>query len=257
MDGMKVSPYTPTQAARLREIGQYLRQVREEKNLTLADVAARTHIQTRMLRALEEGDVHQLPEPVYVRGFLRQYAQLLQIQDLDLSPLEPVMTVTPLPTSRPPSGPALRPWHLYLTYFLLILGAIGLLSYLLRPTPPSPTSPDSTPQTTEPSPQAPTSPSPVAASPSPAGELRVQVELTGQSWLQVVADGQVVFEGILSGGMTQTWTARETLVLAAGNAGEVQVRINDGPAQPLGAKGEVKEVKLTVDNPTLTPQPVR
>jgi hypothetical protein len=84
----------------------------------------------------------------------------------------------------------------------------------------------------------------------------VHVELTGQSWLQVVADGQVVFEGILNPGATETWTAKQTLVLAAGNAGEVRVRVNEGAPQPLGKPGEVKEVTLTLDNPTLpTPTP--
>ncbi|MCS6783162.1 MAG: DUF4115 domain-containing protein [Gloeomargarita sp. SKYBB_i_bin120] len=259
---MKVSLYTPAQAARLREIGQYLRQVREDKHLSLADVSAHTHIQTRMLRALEEGDVQELPEPVYVRGFLRQYARLLQVEDLDLSILDTGMPVTPLPASSSPSGPSLRPWHLYLTYFALILGAIGLLSYLLRPTPKPQASLSPAPETParpKPSPQMPVSPSPVAVTPSPApaSAIQVQVEMTGQSWLQVVADGQVVFEGILSAGATQRWTARETLVLAAGNAGEVQVRINDGPPQPLGEKGEVKEVKLTAQNPRLSPQPLQ
>lgn len=265
---MTVSTYNPTQVARLREIGQYLRQVREEKNLSLADVAAHTHIQPRLLKALEEGDVQELPELVYVRGFIRQYANLLQLTDLDLSDLDTVTPLTPAPTVRSQGGLSLRPWHLYVTYFALILGAIGLLSYLLRPTPQPQASPSPAPETTsqppaspQPSPQTTVSVSPspaaVAPSPAPVSGLQVQVELTGQSWLQVVADGQVVFEGILSAGATQSWTARETLVLAAGNAGEVQVRINDGPPQPLGEKGEVKEVKLTAQNPRLSPQPVQ
>jgi cytoskeletal protein RodZ len=244
---MSVNTYTADQVARLREIGQYLRQVREEQRLSLEEIAARTRIQTRLLRAIEEGQVRELPEPVYVQGFLRQYAGVLQLADLDLRGLDLVPPVTPTPTVRPQTASPLRPFHLYITYLALILGAIAVLSYLLRPSPtPVPTpAPTSVPQA---------SPPPV----TPArADVRVQVELTAQSWLQVVVDGQVVFEGILPPGAKETWTAQKTLVLAAGNAGAVQVRVNDNPPQPLGAPGEVKEVTLTPDQPTLlrsTPQ---
>lgn len=54
--------------------GAYLRKRREEKGLTLQDVAERTKIQLRYLEAIEAGDFHSLPGPAYVRGFLRLYA---------------------------------------------------------------------------------------------------------------------------------------------------------------------------------------
>ncbi len=250
---MTVSTYNATQVARLRELGQYLRQVREQRQLSLEDVSARTRIQTRLLRALEEGQVAELPEPIYVQGFLRQYATLLELGELDLTELDLAPPAAKPPTPRGAAGAGtLRPFHLYLTYFALILGAIGVLSYVLRPSSNSPTAEPS------PSPVEQVSPSPVAVAPSPvrpavapASELRVQVELMGQSWLQVVADGKVVFEGILNQGATDTWTAKQSLVLAAGSAGDVQVRINGGAPQPLGQPGEVKEVTLTPANPTL------
>ncbi|MEN9217069.1 MAG: DUF4115 domain-containing protein [Gloeomargarita sp. HHBFW_bins_162] len=251
---MTVSAYSATQVARLRDIGQYLRQVREQRQLSLEDISVRTRIQIRLLRALEEGQVAELPEPIYVQGFLRQYANVLELGELDLSELDLAHAVTKPPTARASSGEGtLRPFHLYITYFALILGAIGVLSYILR----SPSSP-----TPEPSPTVAVSPAPsppVAASPPPSpavAEVRVQVELTGQSWLQVVADGKVVFEGILNRGATNSWTAQKNLVLAAGNAGDVQVRVNGGAPQPLGQPGEVREVTLTPDNPTL-PTPSR
>jgi cytoskeletal protein RodZ len=257
---MPVSAYNATQVERLREIGQYLKQVREERQLSLEEVSAHTRIQTRLLRALEAGDVAELPEPIYVQGFLRQYATLLELPDLDLSELDLAPRLTKTAPVRGEVGSPLRPFHLYVTYFALILGAIAVLSYVLRPSnsshsvapAPSPTSVTPTPAT--PSPPVAVSPSP-QVTPKPT-ELRVHVELTGQSWLQVVADGQVVFEGILNPGATETWTAKQTLVLAAGNAGEVRVRVNEGAPQPLGKPGEVKEVTLTLDNPTLpTPTP--
>jgi transcriptional regulator with XRE-family HTH domain len=58
-------------------IGSGLREARERLGLTLDEAAAATRIQARHLQALEEERFEQLPEPVYVRGFLREYAGFL------------------------------------------------------------------------------------------------------------------------------------------------------------------------------------
>ncbi len=63
--------------SRIEEIAATLRRRREERGFSLADAQAATRIRTRYLQALEEADVAALPEPVYVRGFLRAYADFL------------------------------------------------------------------------------------------------------------------------------------------------------------------------------------
>jgi cytoskeletal protein RodZ len=66
------------------EIGQILREARENKGLSLQDVQAKTRISIRYLEALENGQYSVLPTPVHVRGFLRNYARFL---GLDPKPL--------------------------------------------------------------------------------------------------------------------------------------------------------------------------
>ncbi len=66
------------------EIGQILREARENKGLTLEEVQAAIRINPRFLQALEEGEYDALPSPVHVRGFLRNYARYL---GLDPEPL--------------------------------------------------------------------------------------------------------------------------------------------------------------------------
>ncbi|MEZ4518643.1 MAG: DUF4115 domain-containing protein [Chloroflexota bacterium] len=66
------------------EIGQILREARENKGLSLDEVQATIRINTRYLEALETGDYDALPTPVHVRGFLRNYARYL---GLDPQPL--------------------------------------------------------------------------------------------------------------------------------------------------------------------------
>jgi cytoskeletal protein RodZ len=66
------------------EFGHILREARENKGLTLAEVQDKTRINARFLTALEQGDYGKLPTPVHVRGFLRNYARFL---GLDPQPL--------------------------------------------------------------------------------------------------------------------------------------------------------------------------
>ena len=62
-------------------IGQRLKKVREYRNLTIEKAADATHIRGVYLQALEADDLSAIPSPVQARGFLRNYAEYL---DLDL-----------------------------------------------------------------------------------------------------------------------------------------------------------------------------
>ncbi len=62
-------------------IGQRLKKAREYRNLTLEKAAEATRIRRSYLQALETDDFSAMPSPVQARGFLRNYAQYL---DLDL-----------------------------------------------------------------------------------------------------------------------------------------------------------------------------
>ena len=59
------------------KIGTYLRQHREEKKLTLEQVAEHTGIREPYLEDLENGDFHKIPGDVFIRGFLRNYGNYL------------------------------------------------------------------------------------------------------------------------------------------------------------------------------------
>lgn len=63
----------------MAQIGRTLRNARVERGLSIDHVAAETRISGRFLQALEEEAFDELPAPVYVRGFLRSYANFLRI----------------------------------------------------------------------------------------------------------------------------------------------------------------------------------
>ena len=68
----------------MRELGEYLRQMRESRGVSLEEVARATRVNIRYLRALEEGQYDVLPPEVYVRGFLRAYGEYLGIDPEEL-----------------------------------------------------------------------------------------------------------------------------------------------------------------------------
>ncbi|HWH14013.1 MAG TPA: helix-turn-helix domain-containing protein, partial [Miltoncostaeaceae bacterium] len=66
------------------EIGNALREARRRQGLDLAACEQATKIRAKYLMALEEERFEALPEPAYVRGMLRAYAEFL---DVDSAPV--------------------------------------------------------------------------------------------------------------------------------------------------------------------------
>lgn len=64
-------------------VGEFFRQVRETKGLTLDEVAIKTRIHPEYLKALEESNFARLPEQVFAKGFVRSYARSLGLDEED------------------------------------------------------------------------------------------------------------------------------------------------------------------------------
>jgi cytoskeleton protein RodZ len=75
-------------------IGAALRAAREEKGWTVNDVSSRLRLMTRQIEAIEAEDFSRLGQPVFARGFVRNYAKLL---GLDPDELLDQMTRVKLP----------------------------------------------------------------------------------------------------------------------------------------------------------------
>ena len=65
----------------LQNPGLFLQQSRQACHLTLQDVAARTKVRSSLLQSIEEQRFDFLPAPVYLRGFLREFARLVKVPD--------------------------------------------------------------------------------------------------------------------------------------------------------------------------------
>jgi cytoskeletal protein RodZ len=65
-------------------LGEILRNAREQKGLTPSVVAESTHMKVQIVEDLEREDFRRIAAPIYGRGFVKLYAELLQ---LDPEPL--------------------------------------------------------------------------------------------------------------------------------------------------------------------------
>ena len=124
-----------SQSEKLIQIGAYLQDVRQEQGLSIEQIATKTMIQARLLRAIEAGNLDSLPEAIYVRGFIKRYAEFLGLNGNDVSKSFPLYPDTGdlEPAWQNSDVAQLRQTHLYLAYVALItVSVIGLGAVLTR-----------------------------------------------------------------------------------------------------------------------------
>ncbi|WP_404784128.1 helix-turn-helix domain-containing protein [Altericista sp. CCNU0014] len=240
--------FDPEQIQKLTELGAHLRSHRTKKGLSLEEIATKTMIQHRFLEAIEKGNLEVLPEPLYVRGFIRRFAEAMGLDGVSLSesfPLGKAHVGSANAKMLGAGSTALRPWHLYVLYLAAVLGAVALLYALFKPA-------DSTSGTvgaSRPSPKASVAAAPkkvvAAAKPKPAAPVQAQLNLKADSYLDISVDGKPSYEGVLKTGTARTITAKQSIQISAGNAGGVMLGVNGQPAKLMGKPGEVKDVNLT------------
>lgn len=68
-------------SVRTLTLGEKLSNLRNERRISLKEVSRATRIQAKYLEYLELGEYSNLPADVYVKGFLRVYAQFLGVDD--------------------------------------------------------------------------------------------------------------------------------------------------------------------------------
>lgn len=104
--------------------GANLAAARESMGLSAADVADRLKLTARQIEALETEDWSHLPDPVFVRGFVRNYARLVELDPDSLVNPVPAVEATTKAITAPSAGLRLdrSPFTHWLLLPLLLLG---------------------------------------------------------------------------------------------------------------------------------------
>jgi len=114
-------------------IGQVLRDAREAQGMSLEDVAARLRLMQRQIMAMEADEFESLGQPVFARGFVRNYSRLLGLESdallarMEGAPAEPSVVSYVEPPQ--PRSLLSSPWLILLLLGLLVVVAVPVALY--------------------------------------------------------------------------------------------------------------------------------
>jgi len=239
-------------------IGQDLKRERELRGISLKEIAESTKINIRFLRALEEDQLDILPGKFFTRGIIRGYAKYLGLEEdsvlnkyhdalqlLDNAEKEEEKTYS---KSFPVN---IRNVIRATAFGAAVIAAVVALFFIFRG---DESSPPIQPPPTETIAQKEVVPPPPDTEPSEAieeeiQELNLDIAFLQDTWIQVHADGELIYAGIkLPGGKLQV-IARQELVIDLGNAGGLTYTLNNQRGVPFGPPGAVeKNIRITLDN---------
>ena len=236
----------------MRELGDFLRQAREEKGVTLEEIQSRTKIRRRYLEALEEGEFRIIPGEVYLRGFLQNYAEAVGLQPrqvLEFYDRLRAAASVPSPEETAAFAPAKEELDRRLRFSwwqaavvagsIILLLALVVLAFRGR---------GAAPARKPAGVQGLALQAPIPQEPAPAEEgLRLLLTYIGRCWVSIECDGRQTFQGTVEAGTIQEWEAREHITARFGNAGAVRAELNGEALPPFGALGQTvfKEFRRT------------
>jgi hypothetical protein len=258
------------------ELGRYLREAREARELTLEEAYQTLRIRTSILQAFENGEFTVLESPVQVRGALRSYARYLGLDEERVLVLYENAMHPPSRARRgkraaqeaikipaDPTPPPLRPRRpsfisvlASLGVLLVSMAALGVIAVVVVEFTQAPD--DGAAVAAAPTPNlllgtvpptftfTPTwTPRPLQPTPTPmftgllaADRLRVELNPTSRTWLRVLSDGREVYAGILRPNEAQTYEATSRLDLIASNAAALDIRFNGQQQGRFGLHGQ-------------------
>jgi cytoskeleton protein RodZ len=114
-------------------VGQVLRDARAAQGVTLENAAIRLHLMQRQIEAMESDDFGSLGQPVFARGFVRNYARLLGLAPEPLlarmggAPAEPAVVAHPAALA--PHSWLTSPWVILLMLGVLLAVAVPVALY--------------------------------------------------------------------------------------------------------------------------------
>ena len=243
------------------DIGKRLQEARRSKEISLQRVSEETKIRKNYLEALEKEEYDVFPAKIYVVSFLRSYARYLgldaeslvhiykrehsgQKDRMNLNPRFPiVVTQGTGEKSMPRKGIAtLRFTNWFakkgLIPFILAIGVVvgadlSVIFYLHS-------------SSRQLSPQVKVKKNVSTVSTNIPRDISMVAEIKNKTWLRVIGDGVVSFEGILFPGENRRWVAKNEMNVRIGNVDGVKLYVNGEEVDTIsGNLGRVNELIFT------------
>ena len=263
----------------LATIGQKLKSAREAQGLSLVQVYERTKIPLNHLQAVEQGDTDELPEPVFIFGFIKRYAECIGLDGQVLADdyrsqidqgngrKNGRNDATPYYASNDyisKSKPRLSTptYKLWLFNAIIIIGVVGTITWfineqnrLANQTDPALTSLRSATQHLAPVAPQPNQP---AQTTNPAQQVpdtsqRVTLSATRHVWVEVkrMSNGESIFTGYLEQGDRRDFEDPQGLIVRAGDGGSLSAE-RGGKIEQFGLNGKVVERQFLAAQPAGT-----
>ncbi|MFL6072131.1 MAG: helix-turn-helix domain-containing protein [Mycobacteriales bacterium] len=250
-------------------VGAALAAAREQRGLSVADVAERTRIRSTLIRDIEADRFDRCGGMVYARGHLRNIAQVV---GLDPGPLlerfdadhgnrpAPIATAPiPAPSARDQrkdrkerkgyarvnrSGPNWATAMIAVVALVFAVLAVSIVAQAVK-SPKKGDAHSSPPKVShsakpKPKPKPSASSSSPTPSPTPSGVNVVLRVTKGQSWIKVLdATGKELYQDVMRVGDVQTFHDPKRLTVRFGNSPVIDVTMNGQDLGPPPCKTEV------------------
>jgi cytoskeletal protein RodZ len=235
--------------------GYYLQSKRLEQNITLEKVAEETRIAMSNLTLIEKEDLASLPDSVFVKGFLRSYAQAIGADAdeavrlyearLDMkSRLEEAEKFQP--------RPKLSAWRNLIISVLSVLGLMALCLYSVSYYQQQNHFHEATDSSAGNEPAAEAHSTDRKLSDAQAGsapekkheKMVLQVNALDDTWVKIIVDNHEPKEYNLRSGEQMEEEATTGYNLLIGNAGGVKLTLNGEPVIISGKEGEIVNIQI-------------
>ena len=238
--------------------GSRLKKIRQERGLSLEDLSKKTRVHLNVLRAIEGDSISNL-SPIYLKGFIKIYCSCLGLDAKDfIGPSQQRHKPSLNATVGRPIGKRIEKKSSFIKDASLKLDAIKPLINLKKITIFAviavvviflginlikfvSSRPKNRLEKVKIS-------MPVSAPKAQASQTKISNNLTGgftlgifakgKSWISAKVDGKVVFHGVLARGRSETWQVKEKVELSLGDAGAVELQVNDQRFANLGRHGQ-------------------
>jgi cytoskeletal protein RodZ len=262
MSGPEQSPKRP------KEFGHRLRELRDQAGVSIDDIMAETKISRRILDALEEGRFHYLPEKVFSRSFVRQYARIIDADERALvaefdAAWEQFLVASgthPAPLVPEVPKPVIR-WHFWIPISAAALALIVVIGVIIiGPKDTTQMRPDPRRSSTAwpaPAPIPTAGGQPGRAAPESDGDEvsadvepeRLDIDIGAaegsECWLQYRDRDGRTGEALLMSGESTGLDLAGPVVLTVGNAAAITISVNGKAYSNLGPVGQVLHLQVS------------